>query len=198
MKEEYLKKEFWDRFPDATHFSPEDEGHYPAFWKVDESGKPADVWVIILEGGEIEHITQNIRLGSSDDIDSFIKRPESFPEESIGQENYIPKVGEECLALYNSIRDEYRKVRLIAVDDGEYLYRWLQLPGEIGINEGLNDYQSGKPFFKPLAKELTMEEKMLEAWKRQSLDYCIDNWKTVTTLEEVFGFFTKHFNIEEK
>ncbi len=195
MKEEYLKKEFWDRFPEATHFSEGDGGMFvDVFWKMNEKGTPVKVWVIYPD--RVDSFQPNPDCFVCDNL---IKRPESFPEDVVEENSehnstsYVPSVGEECLAsCWNEGRKTgFQKVRFIAEDGDEMVFRWLH-SGKVESNS--KEYCA----FKPLPKEPTIEEKMMEAWKRQSLDYCIDNWKTVTTLEEVFGFITKHYNLQEK
>jgi len=194
MKEEYLKKEWWDRFPGATHFSPGDEDHYPAFWKVNENGKPTDDW-LIFEDNSVEHITGGILLGTSDNISEFIKRPESFPKDVVENDSkiYIPKVGEVCLArCWNEAGETgFRRAKFIGEDSAEVIFRWVHSGSVVCHSKQLCN-------FKPLPKEPTMEEKLLDKWKRQSLDYCYDTEDSQYSLKSVFQFLNKFYELQEK
>ena len=188
MKEEYLKKEWWERFPGATHFSPSGENTLAVFWRFDEDGSTVEVWVI-HPGGFVDNYYPHADCCVPENL---IKRPESFPEEDIST-SYTPSTGEECLAFCwdDFSATSFQKVRFIAEDDNEMVFRWLHSGSVVASSK---EYCA----FKPLPKEPTMKELVLEKWRRQGLDYAYDGVDTDVELGHAIDFLLAYYHIEEK
>ncbi|MNL45611.1 hypothetical protein D3C87_1682700 [compost metagenome] len=52
--------------------------------------------------------------------------------------------------------------------------------------------------FRPIPREPTIKEIMLDKWKRQGLDCMGDDLRTPYCLESVFNFIIENFDVKEK
>ena len=119
---------------------------------------------------------------------SLIERPTFPKKESADNQPWIPSVGEECrVECENGLNHEGVLVALTK----EYVILDVSGEGELAF---LRSYTT----FKPIPKQKTIQEKMLDKWQRQSLDYAHDTTSSQYTLGYVFDFVVKNFNVEDK
>lgn len=133
---------------------------------------------------------------------SLIERPTLHKKETNDvQQPWIPSVGEVVERIWTTggwgILPEYKAVKILAYDGADVIYRWIE-EGSVHARcfERLDKY--GEPIFRPLPKQKTIQEKMLDKWQRQSLDYSHDTTSSQYTLGSVFDFVVKNFNVEDK
>ena len=184
MTKEYMKEEFWKDFPEATHYTEADEDNYAAFWAFKEGeDRPYKCWVI-YNIGEMEIDVHEYPYFTDKNKRALIKKPDFQKKEA---ETYIPKVGDLVqnkldVKGYSEIILLRNGGAIIEQDDGVAAdYVWFT-----------------KSQCKPIPVEPTIQEKLLDKWQRQSLDFAYDDLKASVTLQEVFDFIAANYNLEEK
>jgi hypothetical protein len=108
------------------------------------------------------------------------------------QLDYVPHVGEECLCCWNSAPELYYKVKVICTEGDSIIFRWLEGDNEGCLGENEQGLFAGCMIFKPLPAEEEVErEKILTAWKRQSLENAHDTEASVLTVGEMIDFIVE-------
>lgn len=123
---------------------------------------------------------------------SLIERPSSLKKEETIEvvHPWIPSVGEECRAEFKNGFSHEGVVKSIT---NEWVILDFGENGEIPFG-----YSYVTLTFKPIPKQKTIQEKMIDKWQRQSLDYAHDTTSSQYTLGYVFDFVVKNFNVEDK
>lgn len=181
----YETEEFWSAAPeDAEVYIPDNEDWYATFWK---RGEDNSLWWCQYE--KPEHW-----MPSGWHLVSYIKRP-SFPKKEKewfvdGKCVALPPVGTE-LEWKELTGFKWVKAKVLFISETSVVlqrfdgFEW-QMPTK-------------RVVFRPHApKERTMQEKMLDKWQRQSLDFSHDTTSSQYTLGCVFNFVVKNFNVEDK
>ncbi len=183
-------EEFWNKAPeDVTHFLPEHSVNKctPFTWiKIDgnktyfsyeENPNNWALWAYVDDYPEY--------------IKAFIKRP-TFPkkEETPDNQSRIPSVGEECRVEFeNAYAYGYEGIVKSITEE------WVILEVE---DNGEVPFTLCSVTLKPLPKQKTIQEEMIDKWKLQSLDYSHDTTSSQYTLGYVFDFVVKNFKAEDK
>lgn len=201
-----------------------DKAYYESeeFWNTAPQGAEALIdyqhfarWVNGLEywytGGEWQEQSWSWQKGwylERPDTFSLIERPKfTKPEQEKVMKNNEwngeghPPVGTKCeyrLGSGNWFECEIRYVcQPIEHSDGvamDFVIYCPHLKGEQGVCTDGEQPVS----FRPIKKEPNIQEKMLDKWKLQSLDYAHDTTSSQYTLGSVFDFVVKNFNVEDK
>ena len=185
----YETEEFWSTAPEgAQGYIPDNEDWYATFWK---RGEDNSLWCYYEKPEPWMHFGWNkLKDGRSvESLPFYIKRP-TFPkkEETPDNQSWIPSVGEECRVefenaygyegIIKSITEEW--VIIEVEDNGEVPFRHCYVT------------------FKPLPKQKTIQEKMLDKWVAQGIDFVCDTTSSQYTLGSVFDFVVKNFKVEDK
>jgi hypothetical protein len=185
-KDIYKTKEFWDKAPEDTQASQSRvKIDVARLQRALASGDHE-----LPNGLSIEQMREWIANDPTWKNEYYFKRPEKFEE---GVPYYIPSIGEECLfkAHPNGELFEWCKVRIIAKDEDTWVYRHLE-SGHVGF------ILEGDCEFKPIPVEPALQEKMLDKWQRQGLDYAYDDMRSTAALKHVFNFIEQNYKLEEK
>lgn len=184
----YETEGFWSKVPeDVTHFLPEHSVNRctPFTWiKIDGNKtyfsyeENPNKWVLWDDVNDYPEY-----------IKAFLKRP-SFPknEETPDNQSWIPAVGEECRIEFENAYGYEGIVKSITEE-------WVILEVE---DNGEVPFVLDTIMFKPIPKQKTIQEKMLDKWQRQSMDYAHDSTCSRYTLGYVFDFVVKNFKVEDK
>lgn len=183
----YESEEFWSTAPEgAQGYIPDNKDWYATFWK---RGEDNSLW---YQYEKPEHWMHHGWYARTDcypveSLDFYIERP-TFPNKKTADaQPWIPSVGEECCVEFeNGLTYDGVIVALTK----EYVI--LDVSGEEV------PFVRGYTTLKPIPKEKTIQEKMLDKWQRQSLDYAHDTTSSQYTLGSVFNFVVKNFNVEDK
>lgn len=207
---DYTSEEFWATAPkDATHFYPEDHEFHASFWEFSKSMQAIQCWVIYPDK-TIEHYKNpsfSQRMGSG------IPRPTTFTkptqESFVGKGDWFvdgkcvefPPVGEVVEILWDSETEcfpaSYEKVRIVAIDGDDIIYRCF-VNDSIGNLSKAVLHSDEHPMFRPIKKEPTIQEKILEAWKEQGIDFAYDNEDTNFSFKVLVDFVVNNFDVKEK
>ena len=184
----------WDKEPTATHFTFDDENWYESFWK-----KVDGVWCCKYTDPEHwQDQSWEMTRFRMEDFDVLIERPKLKE-----QEDYMPEVGEICEFLIYDVGEKeygYNQCKVLAYDEDNSVVFRITSGEHLGKLESkyAGWYDENLPMFRPLVKEPSVQEKLLEAWKRRSLDFCEDDMRTMYALEAVFNFIEKNYELKEK
>lgn len=192
---DYTSAEFWATAPsDATHFYPEDHEFHASFWEFSKSMQALQCWVI-YPNKTIEHCKNpsfSQRMGSG------IPRPTTFTkpvqENAVSNSDWfvdgkriaLPPVGTIC--EYYADEDEWRRCEIVAHKDGLAV---------VWVNE-VHIWTTRGALLRPIKKEPTIQEKILEAWKAQGLDFAYDNEDTNFSFRVLVDFVVNNFDVKEK
>ncbi|MNL73204.1 hypothetical protein D3C87_1986380 [compost metagenome] len=66
----------------------------------------------------------------------------------------------------------------------------------LGVMEVVLEFS--KISFRPIPKEPTMKEIMLDKWRRQDLGFAYDDLDEGYSLNAMFNFMLKHFDVKQK
>lgn len=181
---DYTSPEFWAKAPaDATHFGPENDERFPAWYKCVDGE-----WMCFLVRGRQEW---------TDALDCEIKAPmiqrPRFAHEHGAQPaekttalhaqaqaledaaarmaqggdwdgKGLPPVGVECECCYTS-PSEYYRVKIIAHDDEKAVFRWIDGPMQFKLGDGdhytLGAFTNPHPTFRPIRtpEQIAAEER---------------------------------------
>ncbi len=194
---DYTSAEFWATAPsdaevliDHTHFAKWDENGVEWWWS-----ERSDEWDNKIPG-ESWSLQKYIDCGGF----SIINRPTTFtkPVQEISMSNNDNWfVDGKCAALppVGTMVENHRDVKgyseVIQHRHGEAL-----VEQEDGVAA---DYiLMPKSRLKPYKKEPTIQEKILEAWKAQGLDFAYDNEDTTFSFKVLVDFVVNNFDVKEK
>ena len=194
-KDYYLSKEFWETAPegaqaflDRTHFVKW-EGRQEYWWD-DKDG-----WEYAGGANWSREMYRTHWLNFE-----LIERPDfNEKEEGMSKEwdgKGVPPVGTICESagtFQGNNEWEWGECEIKYVSENVVVWKWNHQPS----GQECTAYTHAARF-RPLKKELTIEEKMLDAWKRQSLDFQIDNLETEAKIGDVFKVIVNNFDIKEK
>lgn len=192
---DYTSEEFWATAPsEATIFYPEDDEFYASFWQFSKGMQPLQCWVI-YPNKIIEHHkypTFNQRVGSG------IPRPNTFTdpvqESSTTSSDWfvnaeivgIPEVGE-MVEAFDPLNEDWHVVKVL--DSQEH--------GTIAVRDS-KDKLWWTYKFRLIKKEPTIQEKILEAWKAQGIDFAYDNEDTHFSFKVLVDFVVNNFDVKER
>ena len=187
-KSYYETEEFWSKAPEgAQGYISDNEDWYATFWK---RGEDNSLWCCYEKPEHWMYHGWHVRTYSYpiESLGYYIKRPTFPKKEAADNQPWTPSVGEECrVECENGLNHDGVLVALTK----EYVILDVSGEGELAF---LRSYTT----FKPIPKEKTIQEKMLDKWQRQSLDYAHDTTSSQYTLGYVFDFIVKNFNVEDK
>lgn len=139
----------WSKAPaDATHFSPAD-GYFVDLW----AKKDGDSWMYcaMLDGSSWHH------GGNPPKGVTYIERPAIWTGEG------LPPVGMVCERMWASGPASYVRVRVIAHDEGQAVYRFLEerRKGEVQASKPGDGDSCGNPIFRPArtAEQIAAEKR---------------------------------------
>ena len=186
----YESEEFWSTAPeDAQGYIPDNKDWYATFWKRGEDNslwcqyeKPEHYWMPFgWHQREDDHPVESLAC--------YIERPDfSEKEEATNAQPWIPSVGEECRVEFENAYGYEGIVKSITEE-------WVILEVE---DSGEIPFMLRSVTLKPLPKQKTIQEEMLDKWKLQSLDYSHDTTSSQYALGSVFDFVVKNFKVEDK
>lgn len=196
---DYTSEEFWKNAPEgATHWEPGDDTWNAGWIKVTDnsnffwSNHQKD-WRVDFRMNESywQHL-----------VKTFIPRPTTFTK--VKQENTVTNnwfVNGKCVALppvgtmvqndldYRGYSEViHHRGDLVVVEQEEGVFCHLQ-PSYILMP---------KSRLKPYKKEPTIQEKILEAWKAQGIDFAYDNEDTNFSFKVLVDFVVNNFDVKEK
>lgn len=189
----YESEEFWNKAPeDVTHFLPEHSVNKctPFTWIKIDGNKT----YFSYEENPINWILWEDVNDYPEDIKAFIKRP-SFPKKEKewfvdGKCVALPPVGTE-LEWKELTGFKWVKAKVLFISETSVVlqrfdgFEW-QMPTK-------------RVVFRPHApKERTMQEKILDKWVAQGIDFAYDTPSSQYTLGSVFDFVVKTFKVEDK
>lgn len=193
---DYTSEEFWACAPkDATHFYPEDHEFHASFWEFSKGMQAIQCWVIYPDK-TIEHYKNpsfSQRMGSG------IPRPTTFtkPVQESPVRNTDWFVDGKCVAL--------PPVGTLVQNDLDYRgysevihHRHGQVLVEQEDGVAADYILMPKLRLKPYKKEPTIQEKILEAWKAQGIDFAYDNEDTTFSFKVLVNFVVNNFDVKEK
>lgn len=184
----------------ATHFSACDDKWHAAYFEIHED-KALKCWICYEDDnhGEFQgsiscaydnaHTKRNL-------ID--LSEIEEEPNKSLGKTevewdgNGIPPVGETVLAWNSDLaHGSWFTVEILKHHkNGVAAACFIRDCEECNLG-WFSD-------FKPIPKEPSMKDKMLDKWRMRSLDFAHDTESSMYGLGSVFNFVLKNFNVEEK
>lgn len=205
---DYTSEEFWATAPkDATHWEPESEDWIGGWIKICPNGvfytDSSNEWETEFRQDECNY---------EELFKTFIPRPTTFTKPI--QENAVsnsdnwfvdgkcvalPPVGTVC-EIWGTVGQELRKmqrdwteVEIIAHTDFG--------GAPIAVAKDMNCATLGwgtTGVFRPIKKEPTIQEKILEAWKAQGLDFAYDNEDTNFSFKVLVDFVVNNFDVKER
>lgn len=193
----------WDKEPTATHFTFDDEDWYEAFWKkIDGSW-----WCKYRQPESWQIVDWTDTVYQMEDFNVLIERPKAADSSATssdeswcsddwyvdGKAVKLPPVGVVCEAWYCG---EWRECEIIA--------HFEQAAGQVAaftIEQGCSVKSLDafcKTEFRPLIKEPSIQEKLLEKWRMRGIDFAYDTEKSSYWLKHVFEWLDKNYELKEK
>lgn len=191
---DYTSAEFWATAPsDAAHFYPEDHEFHASFWEFSKGMQALQCWVIYPDK-TIEHCKNpsfSQRMGTG------IPRPNTFTkpvqEDSVTNTDWF--VDGKCVTLPPVGID-------VEADFQLFGWRVATVVGYDGLITIVRDEDSyigvRKSELRPIKKELTIQEKILDKWKAQGIDFAYDNEDTTFSFKVLIDFVVNNFDVKEK
>lgn len=207
---DYTSEDFWKNAAEgATHYEPDSEDWVGGWIKICPNG------VFYTDSSnEWETEFRQDERNYEELFKTFIPRPTTFTKPI--QENAVsnsdnwfvdgkcvefPPVGEVVEILWDSETEcfpaSYEKVRIITVDGDDIIYRCF-VNDSIGNLSKAVLHSDEHPMFRPIKKEPTIQEKILEAWKAQGIDFAYDNEDTNFSFKVLVDFVVNNFDVKEK
>ena len=197
----YETEEFWATAPDdAQGYTPNSDSWWSMWWKRDVDGL---LWAQHLTPEHwqiVEWLNQPSQAEAGIDPEEhneYIKRPD-FTEKAVETKEWF--VDGKCVALPPVCADlewkeltgfQWVKAKVLFISETSVVlqridgFEW-QMPTK-------------RVVFRPHPpKERTLQEKMLDKWVAQGVDFAYDEALSDYALKSVFDFVVKNFNVEEK
>lgn len=194
---DYTSEEFWATAPSgATHWEPESEEFVSGWMKVCNDHNffwSEDRWVEDNRYYDYDY---------AEIVINFIPRPTTFTkhvqESPVSNTDWdgtgVPVVGAEFeYNLDSDSPDDWHKAHArYSFDRGVVAMCFV---GDRTFEQYLD---KDEVQFRPIKKEPTTQEKVLEAWKAQGIDFAYDNEDTNFSFKVLVDFVVNNFDVKEK
>lgn len=181
----YESEEFWSTAPEgAEGYIPDNEDWYATFWK---RGEDNSLWCQYEKPEQCTLGWHQRKDGHSvESLPFYIKRPWFVDGKCVA----LPPVGTE-LEWKELTGFKWVKAKVLFISETSVVlqrfdgFEW-QMPTK-------------RVVFRPHApKERTMQEKMLDKWVAQGIDFAYDTPSSQVCIGSVFDFVVKNFKVEDK